>query len=146
MPVPADESEPEAGRQLRQQQPPGNASTKPIVEHAHVGLSDNKLYTSRVAAPPGVLFELFADMPNYGRFAAAPSSRETADVEAYPSGWVAAIATGNPMQTRERTGGQLVGFQQPGALDFAAHRGDPAAGRGGRAPPNSFEPEGASAR
>jgi hypothetical protein len=28
----------------------------------------HKFYDSHVAAPPGVLFELLADMPNYGRW------------------------------------------------------------------------------
>ena len=45
----------------------------------------HKLYSSTVAAPPVVLFELLSDMPNYGRW--LPGSGqfgETTDVEPYP--------------------------------------------------------------
>ena len=36
---------------------------------AHMATSRwHKLYSSKVAAPPAVLFELLADMPNYGRW------------------------------------------------------------------------------
>ena len=42
----------------------------------------HKFYTALVAAPPGALFELLADMPNYGRwlpgsqqFGQTPTSR-----------------------------------------------------------------------
>jgi hypothetical protein len=46
-------------RRQRQKRP---ESTDMPTSHWH------KLYTSQVAAPPGVLFELLADMPNYGRW------------------------------------------------------------------------------
>jgi len=45
----------------------------------------HKFYTSTVAAPPEVLFELLSDMPNYGRW--LPGSGQfgrTTDVKPYP--------------------------------------------------------------
>ena len=45
----------------------------------------HKFYTSHAAAPPGVLFELLADMPNYGRWLpGSPQFAKTTDVEPYP--------------------------------------------------------------
>jgi hypothetical protein len=35
----------------------------------------HKLYTSLVAAPPGDLFELLADMPGYGRWLPGSSQK-----------------------------------------------------------------------
>ena len=65
----------------------------------------HKLYTSLVAAPPGVLFGLLADMPAYGRWLPGSSQYgQTTDVEPYPVRRAAATTTGNPA-SRAKTGG-----------------------------------------
>lgn len=65
----------------------------------------HKFYISHVAAAPGVLFGLLADMPDYGRWLPAPrSSTGPPTSSPTPSGWTAAITTGNRMN-RAKTGG-----------------------------------------
>lgn len=56
----------------------------------------HKIYTAHVAAPPGALFELLTDMPNYGRW--LPGSQQfgmTTDVTPYPG------SGGQPLPRRE---------------------------------------------
>jgi hypothetical protein len=79
----------------------------------------HKLYTSKVAAAPAVLFELLSDMPNYGRW--LPGSGqfgETTDVEPYPVRLGSRYHDGKPGQTGKDWWGTVTGFQPPGALDF----------------------------
>lgn len=79
----------------------------------------HKFYTSRVAAPPGVLFELLADMPNYGRW--LPGSQQfgrTTDVEPYPVRLGSRYHDGKPDEPGKDWRGTVTGFQPPGALDF----------------------------
>ena len=79
----------------------------------------HKFYASRVAAPPGVLFELLADMPNYGRW--LPGSRQfgrTTDVEPYPVRLGSRYHDGKPDEPGKDWRGTVTGFQPPGALDF----------------------------
>jgi hypothetical protein len=79
----------------------------------------HKLYTSQVAAPPGVLFELLADMPDYGRW--LPGSRQfgrTTDVEPYPVQLGSRYHDGKPDEPGKDWWGTVTGFQPPGSLDF----------------------------
>jgi hypothetical protein len=79
----------------------------------------HKLYTSQVAAPPGVLFELLADMPNYGRW--LPGSQQfgrTTDVEPYPVQLGSRYHDGKPDEPGKDWRGTVTGFQPPGSLDF----------------------------
>jgi len=55
-----------------------------------------KIYTAHVAAPPGTVFELLADMTHYGRW--LPGSQQfgqTTDVTPYP------VQLGQPLPRRE---------------------------------------------
>jgi hypothetical protein len=79
----------------------------------------HKFYTSHVAAPPGVLFELLADMPNYGRW--LPGSQQfgkTTDVEPYPVQLGSRYHDGKPDEPGKDWWGTVTGFQPPGSLDF----------------------------
>jgi hypothetical protein len=79
----------------------------------------HKLYSSRVAAAPAVLFELLSDMPNYGRW--LPSSgqfAQTTDVEPYPVRVGSRYHDGKPGQPGKDWWGTVTGFQPPGSLDF----------------------------
>src|ERR1035438_8223712 len=79
----------------------------------------HKLSSSRVAAPPAILFELLSDMPNYGRW--LPSSAqfaETTDVEPYPVQLGSRYHDGKPGEPGKDWWGTVAGFQPPGSLDF----------------------------
>jgi hypothetical protein len=79
----------------------------------------HKFYDSQVAAPPGVLFELLADMPNYGRW--LPGSAQfarTTDVEPYPVQLGSRYHDGKPDEPGQDWWGLVTGFQHPGSLDF----------------------------
>jgi hypothetical protein len=79
----------------------------------------HKLYSSRVAAPPAILFELLSDMPNYGCW--LPSSAqfaETTDVEPYPVQLGSRYHDGKPSEPGKDWWGTVTGFQPPGSLDF----------------------------
>jgi hypothetical protein len=79
----------------------------------------HKFYTSHVAAPPGVLFELLADMPAYGRW--LPGSQQfgkTTDVEPYPVQLGSRYHDGKPDEPGKDWWGTVTGFQPPGSLDF----------------------------
>jgi uncharacterized protein YndB with AHSA1/START domain len=79
----------------------------------------HKFYTSRVAAPPEVLFELLSDMPGYGRW--LPGSAQfgqTTDVEPYPVQLGSRYHDGKPDQPGKDWWGTVTGFQPPGSLDF----------------------------
>ena len=79
----------------------------------------HKLYTAQVTAPPGVLFELLADMPGYGRW--LPGSQQfahTTDVEPYPVQLGSRYHDGKPDEPGKDWWGTVTGFQPPGSLDF----------------------------
>jgi len=79
----------------------------------------HKFYTSRVAAPPGVLFGLLADMPDYGRW--LPGSAQyggTTDVEPYPVRLGSRYHDGKPDEPGKDWWGTVTGFQPSGSLDF----------------------------
>jgi hypothetical protein len=79
----------------------------------------HKFYTAHVIAPPGVLFELLADMPNYGRW--LPGSQQfarTTDVEPYPVQLGSRYHDGKPDEPGKDWRGTVTGFQPPGSLDF----------------------------
>jgi uncharacterized protein YndB with AHSA1/START domain len=79
----------------------------------------HKLYSASVAAPPELLFELLADMPNYGRWL-APSDQfgHTADVDPYPVALGSVYHDGRPGETGKDWWGTVTGFGPPGSLDF----------------------------
>jgi hypothetical protein len=79
----------------------------------------HKLYTAHVAAPPGALFELLADLPNYGRW--LPGSQQfgqTTDVTPYPVQLGSRYHDGKPDEPGKDWWGTVTGFQPPGSLDF----------------------------
>jgi Polyketide cyclase / dehydrase and lipid transport len=79
----------------------------------------HKIYRVDIAAPPGFLFDLIADMPNYGRW--LPSSQQfgnTTDVEPYPVELGSRYHDGKPNEPGKDWWGTVTGFQPPGALDF----------------------------
>ena len=79
----------------------------------------HKFYTAYVAAPPGALFELLADMPNYGHW--LPGSQQfgqTTDVEPYPVQLGSRYHDGKPDEPGKDWWGTVTGFQPPGSLDF----------------------------
>jgi hypothetical protein len=79
----------------------------------------HKFYDSQVAAPPGVLFELLADMPNYGRWLpGSPQFARTTDVEPYPVQLGSRYHDGKPDEPGQDWWGMVTGFQPPGSLDF----------------------------
>jgi len=79
----------------------------------------HKLYSSQVAAPPGVLFELLADMPNYGRWLRGSQQfGRTTDVEPYPVQLGSRYHDGKPDEPGKDWWGTVTGFQPPGSLDF----------------------------
>jgi hypothetical protein len=65
------------------------------------------------------LFELLADMPNYGRW--LPGSQQfgrTTDVEPYPVQLGSRYHDGKPDEPGKDWWGTVTGFQPPGSLDF----------------------------
>ena len=79
----------------------------------------HKLYTTRVAAPPELLFRLLSDMPNYGDW--LPGSGQygrTTDVEPYPVRLGTRYHDGKPDEPGKDWWGTVTGFQPPGSLDF----------------------------
>src|SRR5918992_4602122 len=79
----------------------------------------HKLYTASIAAPPKTLFELVADMPNYGRWLPGSDQfSETIDVEPYPVRLDSRYHDGKPREPGSSWRGTVTGFQPPGSLDF----------------------------
>ena len=79
----------------------------------------HKFYTALVAAPPGALFELLADLPDYGRW--LPGSQQfgqTSDVAPYPVQLGSRYHDGKPDEPGKDWWGTVTGFQPPGSLDF----------------------------
>jgi hypothetical protein len=79
----------------------------------------HKLYTSKVAGPPELLFGLLSDMPNYGRW--LPGSGQygrTTDVEPYPVQLGSSYHDGKPGEPGKDWWGRVTGFQPPGSIDF----------------------------
>ena len=79
----------------------------------------HKFYAAEIAAPPGVLFDLLADLPNYGRW--LPESqqyRTTTDVDPYPVALGSRYRDGKPDEPGKDWWGSVTGFQPPGSLDF----------------------------
>jgi hypothetical protein len=79
----------------------------------------HKFYTSRIAAPPEVLFELLSDLPGYGCW--LPSSAQfgrTTDVEPYPVQLGSRYHDGKPDEPGKDWWGTVTGFRPPGSLDF----------------------------
>jgi hypothetical protein len=79
----------------------------------------HRFYTSQVAAPPGLLFDLLSDMPNYGRWLPASGQfARTTDVEPYPVRLGSRYHDGNPDEPGKDWRGSVTGFQRPGSIDF----------------------------
>ena len=79
----------------------------------------HKFYTASIAAMPDALFDLLADMPNYGRW--LPDSAafgSTTDVDPYPVRLGSRYHDGKPGEQGKDWWGTVTGFQRPGALDF----------------------------
>jgi hypothetical protein len=76
----------------------------------------HKFYSADVAAPPGALFELLADMPDYGRW--LPGSRQfgqTTEVAPYPVQLGSRYHDGKPDEPGKDWWGTVTGFQPPGS-------------------------------
>lgn len=79
----------------------------------------HKLYSSKVAASPAVLFELLSDMPNYGRWLTGSTAfAQTTDVEPYPVQLGSRYHDGKPEEPGKDWWGTVTGYQPPGSLDF----------------------------
>src|SRR6202034_1901551 len=79
----------------------------------------HKFYTADIAAPAALLFDLLADMPNYGRW--LPGSAQfgnTTDVQPYPVQLRSRYHDGKPDEPGKDWWGEVVGFVPPGSLDF----------------------------
>jgi uncharacterized protein YndB with AHSA1/START domain len=79
----------------------------------------HRFYTSKVAAPPGLLFGLLSDMPHYDRWL-PPSGQfaRTTDVEPYPVQLGSRYHDGKPDQPGQDWWGTVTGLQRPGSIDF----------------------------
>jgi hypothetical protein len=79
----------------------------------------HRLYTSKIAASPGLLFGLLSDLPNYGRWL-PPSDQYagTTDVEPYPVRLGSRYHDGKPGEPGKDWWGSVTGFQPPGSIDF----------------------------
>src|ERR1700688_4382354 len=70
-------------------------------------------------APADVLFDLLADLPNYGRW--LPGSQQfgsTTDVDPYPVTLGSRYLDGRPGEPGKDWRGTVTGFQPPGSPDF----------------------------
>jgi Polyketide cyclase / dehydrase and lipid transport len=79
----------------------------------------HKFYAVEITAPPGLLFGLLADLPNYGQW--LPGSDDfghTTDVEPYPVRCGSRYHDGKPGVAGKDWWGTVTGFQPPGSLDF----------------------------
>ncbi len=79
----------------------------------------HRFYTAKVGAGPEVVFDLLADMPNYGRW--LPQSDQfagTTDVEPYPVRFGSRYRDGRPGEAGKEWLGSVVGFRRPGSIDF----------------------------
>jgi hypothetical protein len=81
----------------------------------------HRIYTSKVAASPELLFGLLSDLPNYGQW--LPASDEfggTTDVEPYPVQLGSRYHDGQPGAPGKGKDwwGSVTGFQPPGSIDF----------------------------
>jgi hypothetical protein len=79
----------------------------------------HKFYEARIAAPAALLFDLLADMPNYGRW--LPGSDRyggTTEVEPYPVRLGTRYHDGRPGEPGKDWWGTVTGYQPPGSLDF----------------------------
>jgi hypothetical protein len=79
----------------------------------------HRLYTSTIAASPGLLFGLLSDLPDYGRW--LPSSGQfsgTTDVDPYPVRLGSRYHDGRPDEPGKDWWGSVTGFQPPGSIDF----------------------------
>ena len=79
----------------------------------------HRFYTATVDGPPGVLFKLLSDMPNYGEW--LPGSDQfgrTTDVEPYPVQLGSRYHDGKPDQPANSWWGTVTGFQPTGSIDF----------------------------
>jgi hypothetical protein len=79
----------------------------------------HRFYAATVAAPPAVVFDLLADLPNYGRW--LPRSDQygaTTEVEPYPVRLGSRYHDGRPDDSGRDWWGTVTGYQPPGSLDF----------------------------
>lgn len=79
----------------------------------------HKFYASSIEAPLVDLFELLADMPDYGRW--LPGSLafgKTTDVDPYPVRLGSRYHDGKPDEPGKEWWGSVTGFQPPGSPDF----------------------------
>jgi hypothetical protein len=79
----------------------------------------HKLYSVTVAATPGLLFSLLADMPHYGEWLPGSDAfGHTTDVDPYPVRYGSRYHDGKPDVPGKDWWGTVTGFQPPGSLDF----------------------------
>jgi hypothetical protein len=79
----------------------------------------HKFYAASIAAPADALFDLLADLPNYGRW--LPASQQfsgTTDVDPYPVTFGTRYHDGKPDEPGMDWWGTVTGFRLPGSLDF----------------------------
>jgi hypothetical protein len=79
----------------------------------------HKIYSSLVAAPPTVVFELLSDLPHYGRWLPTSGAfAKTTDVDPYPVEVGSRYHDGNPDEPGKDWWGSVTGLQRPGSIDF----------------------------
>src|ERR1700678_2194352 len=79
----------------------------------------HKFYTASIATTPDVLFDLLADMPNYGRWLPGSAAfGSTTDVDPYPVRLGSRYHDGKPGQQGKDWWGTVTGFQPLGSIDF----------------------------
>lgn len=79
----------------------------------------HRFYSATIAAPAATLFDLLADLPNYGRWLpGSPAYGATTEVEPYPVRLGSRYHDGRPDEPGRDWWGTVTGFQPPGSLDF----------------------------
>jgi hypothetical protein len=79
----------------------------------------HRFYAATIAAPPGLVFSLLADLPNYGQWLPGSDAYgATTDVEPYPVRCGTRYHDGKPGAPGRDWWGTVTGFQPPGSLDF----------------------------
>lgn len=79
----------------------------------------HRFYSAEISAPAASIFDLLADLPNYGRWLPGSTAyAATTDVEPYPVRLGSRYHDGKPAEPGKDWWGSVTGFQRPGSLDF----------------------------
>jgi carbon monoxide dehydrogenase subunit G len=79
----------------------------------------HRLYSAEISAPAATIFDLLADLPNYGRWLPGSAAyAATTEVEPYPVRLGSRYHDGRPDEPGKDWWGSVIGFQPPASLDF----------------------------